>query len=87
MAQPPPRFLIALSAGSSSSAHHGATDALARFIDVGAKPKKKSGAQYITVVDESNNVFKDYDIKRLTGFSSVCWFPAEQEDLTRMIVA
>ena len=69
-----------LSAASTPSAHTMANEAFVRWFDTGRA--KKGGPQHITVVDESNDVFKEDDVNRLEGYSTVLWFPADQEQLT-----
>jgi hypothetical protein len=74
-----------LSAASSYSAHSVATEAFVRWFDLG--PTKKDGPQHVTVVDESNDVFKEDDVSRLERFSRVLWFPADQGELTSTLRA
>jgi Domain of unknown function DUF1828 len=69
-----------LSAGSTQSAHSIATETFVRWFDLG--PEKKGAPRHVTVVDESSDVFKEYDINRLDKYSTVFWFPADQDQLT-----
>lgn len=70
-----------LSAASTQSAHTMATEAFVRWYDTGAV--KKDGPQHVTVLDESNDVFKEEDVSRLEKYSTVLWFPADEEQLTK----
>jgi len=68
-----------LSSSSTSSAHSISLEAFSRWYDLGAE--KPGGPKHVTVIDESNDVFKDADVSRLSRLSSVIWFPAEQDQL------
>ncbi|MDZ4802532.1 MAG: DUF1828 domain-containing protein [Bryobacteraceae bacterium] len=78
-------LLQSLSAASTGSAHSVSAEAFLRLFDVGAT-KRKTDPQFVTVIDESNDVFKDHDITRLEQVSSVFWFPAQQDQLISTLV-
>jgi hypothetical protein len=69
-----------LSSASAPSAHSISLEAFSRWFDLGQE--KRGTPKRITVIDESNDVFKDTDVSRLDRLSSVLWFPADQEELT-----
>jgi hypothetical protein len=72
-----------MSSASASSAHSISLEVFSRWFDLGQE--KRGGPKHVTVIDESNDVFKDTDIGRLDRLSSVFWFPADQDQLTESL--
>jgi hypothetical protein len=79
-------LIQSLSAASAPTAHSIAAESFIRWYDMGL-PKKGSGPQHVTIIDESNDVFKEDDVSRLERFSTVLWFPADQEQLVATLKA
>jgi hypothetical protein len=75
-------LILALSAGSSVSAHNVANEVTARWFDLG----RRKNFQQITVLDESHDVFKDADLKRVGLASTIIPFPTEQEQLRATVL-
>lgn len=74
-----------LSAASTASAQSMAKDAFIRWYDLGTRRKEEP--QRITVIDESNDVFRDSDLMRLDKLSSTFWFPADQGQLSATLAS
>ncbi len=77
-------LVLTLSAASSFSAHNVANEVAIRWLDLG---KAKADRQYVTVIDESHDVFKARDIRRIEGLSEVIAFPTERDQLRAVLVA
>ena len=70
-------LILTLSAASTAAAHNAANEIVARWFDAG----RKKNLQNITVLDESHDVFRDSDLKRVSLGSTIIAFPTEQEQL------
>jgi hypothetical protein len=77
-------LILTLSAASTFSAHNAANEVCIRWLDLG---KRKADQQYITVLDESHEVFKARDLNRIAGLSNVIAFPTEQDQLKGVLAA
>jgi hypothetical protein len=77
-------LILTLSAASSVSGHNSANEALSRWFDLG---RKKPNQQRITVLDESHDVFRDGDLKRVGSLSTIIAFPTEQEQLRSAVIS
>lgn len=75
-------LILALSAASSVSAHNAANEVSVRWFDLG----KRKNYQQITVLDESHDVFKSSDLKRVSLNSTLIAYPTEQETLKSTIL-
>ena len=72
-------LVLALSAASTVPAHRLSNEALSRWFGLGRS--RKSGQQRFTILDDSHDVFKEADLKKVATLSTILTFPAEQEDL------
>lgn len=72
-----------LSSASSPSAHSMSLEAFTRWFDLGQE--KRGGPERATVIDESNDVFKDTDGSRPDRLSAIFWFPADQDQLSETL--
>jgi hypothetical protein len=76
-------LVLTLGAASTVSAHGAANEVLARWFDL----KARRDSQFVTVVDETHDVFKISDLNRVGRLSQVFAFPTDQDQIRSALAA
>jgi len=78
-------LVLTLFTENATSAHGLATDAFTKWYDLDLHYKKTN--QFVSVYTSTNDAFKDADIRRLEGISTVLAYPADETKLNAILAA
>jgi hypothetical protein len=77
-------LIRALSTGNPASAHAIMNETLACWVDL---ELYRANHQFVTVIDDRENIYRQADLERIAAFSNLVGFPSQQEQLKNLLAA